>query len=207
MSGGSHEALHRGLGSEAERRSCRTASTTTSTSDNPVRVIDAFVDMLDLAALGFDVEPEATGRPGYHPATMLEDLPLRLPQPGAVVAPARARVRAQSRADLADRPAEARLQDDRRFPPRQRSCHPQGLPAVRRALPRHRSARRQHRRDRRQQVQGRQRQGEELHAREARRRMGEIDAAIARYLGELDRADEVARQDRHARRRMRGCRA
>lgn len=40
--------------------------------DNPVRAIDAFVDMLDLAALGFDVEPEATGRPGYHPAVMLK---------------------------------------------------------------------------------------------------------------------------------------
>ena len=40
--------------------------------DNPVRAVDAFVEMLDLAALGFDVEPEATGRPGYHPATMLK---------------------------------------------------------------------------------------------------------------------------------------
>ena len=40
--------------------------------DNPVRVVDAFVDTLDLAALDFDVEPEATGRPGYHPATMLK---------------------------------------------------------------------------------------------------------------------------------------
>ncbi len=39
--------------------------------DNPVQAIDAFVEMLDLAALGFDIEPEATGRPGYHPATML----------------------------------------------------------------------------------------------------------------------------------------
>ena len=39
--------------------------------DNPVRVVDAFVEMLDLAALGFDVEPEATGRPGYHPGVML----------------------------------------------------------------------------------------------------------------------------------------
>lgn len=39
--------------------------------NNPVRAVDAFVDMLDLAALGFDVEPEATGRSGYHPATML----------------------------------------------------------------------------------------------------------------------------------------
>jgi transposase len=33
--------------------------------DNPVRVIDAFVDALDLAELGFDVEPAATGRPSY----------------------------------------------------------------------------------------------------------------------------------------------
>lgn len=40
--------------------------------DNPVRAIDAFVDMLDLASLGFDVAPEATGRPGYHPSTMLK---------------------------------------------------------------------------------------------------------------------------------------
>jgi transposase len=40
--------------------------------DNPVRVIDVFVDELDLQALGFDVVPEATGRPAYHPATMLK---------------------------------------------------------------------------------------------------------------------------------------
>lgn len=41
--------------------------------DNPVRVIDAFVDELDLKNLEFDgADPAATGRPGYHPATMLE---------------------------------------------------------------------------------------------------------------------------------------
>src|SRR5246127_1627941 len=41
--------------------------------DNPVRVIDIFVDELDLGALGFDgVDPEATGRPSYHPAVMLK---------------------------------------------------------------------------------------------------------------------------------------
>ena len=41
--------------------------------DNPVRVIDVFVDELDLRALGFEgVAPEATGRPAYHPATMLK---------------------------------------------------------------------------------------------------------------------------------------
>ena len=41
--------------------------------DNPVRVIDAFVDELDLGALGFTrVHPAATGRPGYAPGMMLK---------------------------------------------------------------------------------------------------------------------------------------
>src|SRR5687767_6288093 len=41
--------------------------------DNPVRVIDAFVEALDLRDLGFDgVMPEATGRPSYHPAILLK---------------------------------------------------------------------------------------------------------------------------------------
>src|SRR5262249_26936936 len=41
--------------------------------DNPVRVIDAFVDELDLAELGFSgVDPEATGRPSYHPSVLLK---------------------------------------------------------------------------------------------------------------------------------------
>src|SRR5215470_2721502 len=35
---------------------------------NPVRVIDAFVEALDLAGMSFEgVEPAATGRPSYHP--------------------------------------------------------------------------------------------------------------------------------------------
>ena len=41
--------------------------------DNPVRVIDAFVDELKLGDLGFErVVPQVTGRPGYHPATLLK---------------------------------------------------------------------------------------------------------------------------------------
>jgi transposase len=41
--------------------------------DNPVRVVDVFIDELDLGALGFaGVVPEATGRPAYHPATLLK---------------------------------------------------------------------------------------------------------------------------------------
>jgi transposase len=41
--------------------------------NNPVRVIDAFVDALNLGELGFEgVVPEATGRPSYHPAVLLK---------------------------------------------------------------------------------------------------------------------------------------
>jgi len=40
--------------------------------DSPVRVIDVFVDELDLSGLGFKTEAELTGRPGYHPATLLK---------------------------------------------------------------------------------------------------------------------------------------
>jgi transposase len=41
--------------------------------DNPVRAIEAFVGVLDLGSLGFGgTEPKATGRPAYHPATLLK---------------------------------------------------------------------------------------------------------------------------------------
>ena len=41
--------------------------------DNPVRAVDVFVDGLVLDKLGFvGVEPLDTGRPGYHPGTMLK---------------------------------------------------------------------------------------------------------------------------------------
>ena len=40
---------------------------------NPVRAVDAFVDALDLAKLGFEgVAPEVTGRPSYHPSALLK---------------------------------------------------------------------------------------------------------------------------------------
>jgi transposase len=42
-------------------------------ADNLVRVIDAFVEKLDLSGLGFaGVAPESTGRPSYHPAVLLK---------------------------------------------------------------------------------------------------------------------------------------
>jgi transposase len=41
--------------------------------DNPVRVVDVFVEELDLGGLGFKrVQPAKTGRPAYHPAVLLK---------------------------------------------------------------------------------------------------------------------------------------
>ncbi len=41
--------------------------------DNPVRVIDLFVDEIDLAEVGFArTAPAQTGRPGYHPSVLLK---------------------------------------------------------------------------------------------------------------------------------------
>jgi len=41
--------------------------------DNPVRVIDVFVEELDLSEIGFSgVDPEVTGRPSYHPSVLLK---------------------------------------------------------------------------------------------------------------------------------------
>ena len=41
--------------------------------DNPVRVVDAFVEELDLQVLGFcGTQPARTGRPSYHPAVLLK---------------------------------------------------------------------------------------------------------------------------------------
>ncbi len=42
------------------------------TEENAVRVIDVFVDELDLSGLGFKTAPEATGRPGNQPAVMVK---------------------------------------------------------------------------------------------------------------------------------------
>src|SRR6266481_7610193 len=42
-------------------------------AENPVRVVEVFVEGLDLDALGFvGVDPAATGRPAYHPAVLLK---------------------------------------------------------------------------------------------------------------------------------------
>ena len=40
--------------------------------NNPIRLIDGFVDSLDLKKLGFQVEHKKEGRPPYHPSTLLK---------------------------------------------------------------------------------------------------------------------------------------
>jgi transposase len=52
---------------------CRNRSTHISIEDNPVRVVEAFSDELDLGALGLEgVQPASTGRPAYHPSALLK---------------------------------------------------------------------------------------------------------------------------------------
>ena len=42
-------------------------------ADNPVRVMDAFVNSLDLTKLGFsNMKPEERGAPAYHPGMLLK---------------------------------------------------------------------------------------------------------------------------------------
>ncbi len=53
--------------------------------DSPVRVIDVFIDDLDISGLGFKTEANDTGRPGYQPKRDVEDLCVRLSEPCAVI--------------------------------------------------------------------------------------------------------------------------
>src|SRR5580693_9707364 len=95
------------------------------TEDNPVRVVDVFIDELDQEALGFSsVVPEVTGRPAYHPATLLKIYLVRVSQLHPVEPAARTGDPTQHRTDAADRPTDAGLQDDRRLPPRQPAGDP-----------------------------------------------------------------------------------
>ena len=60
---------------------CRKALDDFVSETNPVRVVDVFVDELDLRTLGFaGVDPADTGRPAYHPAGVAQALHLRLPE-------------------------------------------------------------------------------------------------------------------------------
>jgi hypothetical protein len=133
--------------------------------DNPVRIVDAFVNELNLGALGFEgANPATTGRAWLSPVGSAQDLHLRLSQPRPVQPPSGTGDPAQPRADLAHRPPDARLQDHCRLPPRQRTGHPCGVCAVHRAVPQAQPVHPGGGGPRRLQVQGCQQPRQELHA-------------------------------------------
>jgi transposase len=87
------------------------------------------VDELDLAKLGFDgVEPEATGRPAYHPATLLKIYVYGYLN--RVQSSRRLERECHRNIELVwlTGPPDAGFQDDSRLPERQWRGHPQGLP-------------------------------------------------------------------------------
>ena len=81
--------------------------------DNPVRVIDVFIDDLDVSGLGFKAEPAATGRPGYRPKMMLKLYVYGYLN--RVQSSRRLEREAQHRADVAHRAFGPGLQDHRGF--------------------------------------------------------------------------------------------
>ena len=133
--------------------------------DNPVRVIDAFVDAIDLGELGFDgVVPEATGRPAYHPAVLLK----------LYVYGYLNRVQSSRRLEReAGRNVEMMWLTGRLVPDhktiadfrKDNGAHPPGLP-LRRAVPRDGPLGLRQRCDRRQQVPGGEQPRPQLHARQ-----------------------------------------
>jgi hypothetical protein len=105
--------------------------------DNPVRVIDAFVDELDLHRLGFKgADPAATGRPAYHPSVLLKIYIYGYLNRIQSSRRAGARDSAQRRIDVADWTARAGFQNYCGLPSRQWSGDSERLPAFRRTVPR-----------------------------------------------------------------------
>jgi transposase len=104
--------------------------------DNPVRAIDVFVDELDLAQLGFGgVEPETTGRPAYHPATLLKIYIYGYLN--RVQSSRRLERECQRNIELVWLTGRLMpdFEDHSRLPQGQWRGHPQGLPRVRGAVP------------------------------------------------------------------------
>src|SRR5216683_197252 len=159
--------------------------------DNPVRVIDAFVEALDLAELGFEgVDPAATGRPSYHPSVLLK----------LYIYGYLNRVQSSRRLEReAGRNVEVmwllgRLAPDHKTIADFRKDNGAALRkvcALRRTVPRDGSSDGDERRHRRQQVQGGEQPGQELHT-------GEGGAAARAARGERRALSEPARHGRPA---------
>lgn len=156
---------------------------------NSVRVIDAFVDALDLAALGFDgVEPAATGRPSYHPSILLK----------LYIYGYLNRVQSSRRLEReAGRNVEVmwllgRLIPDHKTIADFRKDNGSALRKVCArfvALSPDGSSHHGERRHRRQQVQGSQQPHKNFTRAKVERRRTQLEESVARYLSQLDTAD------------------
>ena len=137
--------------------------------DNPVRAVDAFVDELDLAELGFEgAEPAATGRPSYHPAVLL-----KLYIYGYLNRiPSSRRLEREAQRNVELMWLTGRLAPDFKtiadFRQDERGRHPQRVPPVRRAVSRTAAVQPGDRGDRQQQIQGGQQPRSQLHPGKAR---------------------------------------
>jgi transposase len=137
--------------------------------DNLVRVIDVFVDELDLQALEFEgIAPEATGRPAYHPATLL-----KIYVYGYInqIQSSR-RLERETARNVEMMWLTGRLAPDFKtiadFRKDNGAAIPRGLRAVRRAVPSVQPFHAGYRCDRREQVQGGQQSRQELHSGQGR---------------------------------------
>jgi hypothetical protein len=124
------------------------------TDTNPVRVVDVFVDELDLFKPGFvRIEPAAAGRPPDPPGP-LGALHLRLPEPHPIQPPFGERSATQHGAHVAHWRSGTGFQDHRQLPQGQRQSNSWGLPTVCGPVPATRLVFRGYGGHRRQQVQG-----------------------------------------------------
>jgi transposase len=106
------------------------------TEDNSVRVIDVFIDTLDLKMLGFErAVPADTGRPSYHPAVLLKVYVYGYLN--RIQSSRRLERETQRNVELMwlTNRLTPRLQNHCRLPQRQRPGYSSCLPAVRPALP------------------------------------------------------------------------
>ena len=111
--------------------------------DSAVRVIDVFIDDLDLSGLGFKMQPNVTGRPPYHPATLLK----------IYVYGYLNRVQSSRRLECEARRNVELMWLTGRLSQGQWRCHPPGMPRVRDAVPQAQPVCRCLRRHRWQQIQ------------------------------------------------------
>ena len=159
--------------------------------DNPVRVIDVFIDELDLTGLGFDgVAPAVTGRPAYHPAVLLKIYVygyLNRLQSSR-------RLERETQRNVELMWLTGRLTPDFKTIADFRKDNGKAIRSVCREFivlcRRLNLFSRSDRGDRRQQVQGGQQPRQELHRHtSSRSAWQQLEESISRYLAELDRAD------------------